>query len=45
MARVSASFNTSLVDLSGMAWNEALLWYPEALAIWQETWGMRGSHR
>lgn len=39
MARISNSFSTPLDALSRMAWDEALLWYPEAQSVYAETWG------
>lgn len=39
MARISASLSTSLPVLMAMPWDEALRWYPEAVAIFNETWG------
>jgi hypothetical protein len=39
MARISASFSTSLSDLNTMPWDEALRWFPEALVFLAETWG------
>jgi len=41
MARVSAMLNTSLPDLLRMPWDEAVLWAPDAYAIWRETWGSK----
>jgi len=41
MARISSSFSTSLSDLIGMPWDEALRWFPEAKSIYSETWGKR----
>lgn len=41
MARVSASFATPLMAVRSMPWDEALRWYPEAISIYNETWGRR----
>ena len=38
MARIAAMLSTPLPTLLSMPWDKALLWYPEASAIYKETW-------
>jgi hypothetical protein len=41
MGRISNTYATPLPALLAMPWDEALRWYPEALKVYEETWGRR----
>lgn len=42
IARLASSFSTPLPTLLDMPWDEALRWFPEVRAIYDETWGRGG---